>query len=390
MRKPGKERSWLVLAGDFASSHEPPGAGVTPLSEDLVDRIYECAFAPEHWPAVFDDLARIADARGGFLFTANKQVINWTESASLQLGMKAFVAGDFYTRSSRPARPLASGHAGFVREYDVFTDEELAADPIYRDLLWPAGLGWCAATAIRLPTGDELFLSVEREHSRGPVETTAVEQLDALRPHLARTALMSARLQLERARAATATLAPIGLPALVFDLAGRVLVANELAERLSEHVHWRAQDRFALKDSKADVLLRRAMETLQSDGVESNRSFPVRGPDAQVAQIAHVVPIRRSARDLFAQSVGVLILMPVKTPQAPSVELVQSLFDLTAAEARVARSLTMGQTVDEIASENGVSSHTVRTQVRGVLEKTGSRRQADVIALLGGIGALGR
>jgi DNA-binding CsgD family transcriptional regulator len=277
-----------------------------------------------------------------------------------------------------------------VREYDLFTDDELAVDPIYRDLLWPAGLGWAAAMAIRLPTGDELFLSVERERSRGPVEATAIEQLDALRPHLARASLMSARLQLERARAAAATLASIGLPALVFDRAGRVLVANELAERLSDHVHWRAQDRFALKDSKADVLLRGAMETLQSDGVKSNRSFPVRGPDRQVALIAHVVPIRRSARDLFSQSVGVLILMPAKTPQAPSVELVQSLFDLTAAEARVARSLTMGQTVDEIASEKGVSSHTVRTQVRGVLEKTGSRRQADVIALLGGIGALGR
>jgi hypothetical protein len=83
----------------------------------------------------------------------------------------------------------------------------------------------------------------------------------------------------------------------------------------------------------------------------SNRSFPVRGPDAQVALIAHVVPIRRSARDLLSKSVGVLTLMPAKTPQSPSVELVQSLFDLTAAEARVARSLTMGQTVDEIASE---------------------------------------
>jgi PAS domain-containing protein len=259
--------------------------------------------------------------------------------------MQAFVAGDFYTRTSRPARALASGHAGFVREYDVHTDEELAADPIYTELLWPAGLGWCAATAISLPTGDELFLCFEREHARGQVEATAIEQPDALRPHLARSALMAARLQLERARAATATLAAIGLPALVFDLAGRVLVANELAERLSDHLHWRAQDRFALSDSRGDAQLRQAMETLESEGVESNRSFPVRGPDAQISMVAHIVPIRRSARDLFAQCVGVLILMPAKTPQAPSVELVQSLFDLTAAEARVARSLTMGQTV---------------------------------------------
>ena len=293
--------------------------------------------------------------------------------------MQAFVAGDFYTRSSRPARLLACRHAGFLREYDVFTDEEMAVDPIYRDLLWPAGFGWCAATAIRLPTGDELFLSFEREHSRGPVETAAVEQLDALRPHLARTALMSARLQLERARVAAATLASIGLPALVFDRAGRVLIANELVERLNDHVRWRAQDRFALKNSKADVLLGRAMETLHAEGVESNWSFPVRELDARVALIAHVVPIRRSARDLLAHCVGVLILMPAKTPHAPSVELVQSLFDLTAAEARVARSLTMGQTVEDIASEKGVSSRTPSAPRCAACWKRRSRRQADVI-----------
>jgi hypothetical protein len=287
------------------------------VSETLVDRIYECAFAPEHWPGVSDELAEIAGALGGYLFIANRKVINWTASASMELGMQAFVAGDFYTRTSRPARALASGHAGFLREYDVFTDEELAADPIYTDLLWPAGLGWCAATAISLPTGDELFLCVEREHARGPVETTAIQQLDALRPHLARSALMAARFQLERAHAATATLASIGLPALVLNLAGRVLVANELAQQLKDHVHWRAQDRFALKDSKADALLRRAVETLEFDEAKSNRSFPVRGADAQVALIAHVVPIRRSARDLFSRSVGVLILMPAKAPQVP-------------------------------------------------------------------------
>lgn len=78
-------------------------------------------------------------------------------------------------------------------------------------------------------------------------------------------------------------------------------------------------------------------------------------------------------------------MTPVTLPQAPPVELVQSLFDLTPAEARVARSLSAGETVDEIASTGGVSLNTIRTQVRGVLEKTGCRRQAEVVALLGGI-----
>jgi hypothetical protein len=63
-------------------------AAVGSVSEALVDRIYECAFTPEHCPGVFDELAKIPDARGGFLLAANRKVINWTASASLQEGSR--------------------------------------------------------------------------------------------------------------------------------------------------------------------------------------------------------------------------------------------------------------------------------------------------------------
>ena len=78
-------------------------------------------------------------------------------------------------------------------------------------------------------------------------------------------------------------------------------------------------------------------------------------------------------------------MTPVTLPDAPPVELIQSLFDLTPAEARVARSLTTGDAVDKIAVGAAVSSNTVRAQVRGILEKTGLHRQAEVVALLGGM-----
>jgi DNA-binding CsgD family transcriptional regulator len=101
--------------------------------------------------------------------------------------------------------------------------------------------------------------------------------------------------------------------------------------------------------------------------------------------VAHVIPIRLSARDIFLRCAAVLAIMPVAAPQAPPIELVQSLFDLTPAEARVARSLASGKTVEDIASDGGVSLNTVRTHVRGVLAKTGCDRQAEVVALLTGI-----
>ncbi len=114
----------------------------------------------------------------------------------------------------------------------------------------------------------------------------------------------------------------------------------------------------------------------------SVRSFPVRGAADDAMMVAHVVPIRLSARDIFVRCAAVLVLTPVTLPQAPPVELVQSLFDLTPAEARVARGLASGKTVENIATDGGTSANTIRTHVRGVLEKTGCNRQVDIVALL--------
>jgi DNA-binding NarL/FixJ family response regulator len=68
-----------------------------------------------------------------------------------------------------------------------------------------------------------------------------------------------------------------------------------------------------------------------------------------------------------------------------AVELIRSLFDLTPAEARVARGLAAGQTVQGLAAESGTSANTVRSHVKVVLSKTGYSRQADVVALLNGL-----
>jgi DNA-binding CsgD family transcriptional regulator len=206
-----------------------------------------------------------------------------------------------------------------------------------------------------------------------------------VRPHLARTAVMTARLHLERAQAASQALAALGLAALVLDEGGKVLAANALVEGMVNLVHWRSADRVTLKDRRADEMLTEALARIALNDNGGVRSFPVRDSVTDALMVGHVVPIRYSARDIFARSTAVFVLMPVAAPTSPPVELVMSLFDLTPAEARVARGLAAGKTVDDLAGDNGVSPNTVRVQVRGVLEKTGCQRQTDVVALLGGI-----
>jgi DNA-binding CsgD family transcriptional regulator len=358
------------------------------MEAELIDRIYECCFIPELWPEVLRDTSRLSQSVGASLYVTNPEVTAWTASKNAREIAARFVAEGWFWRGQLVSRVHGARHAGFLRDIDLFTPDELEEEPIYRDSWRKMGLGWGAATAFSLPTGETLSIVLARATSQGPADAATIQKLDSLRPHLARAALMAARLHLERARAASEALAALGLAALVLNEAGKVLAANSLIEAAAFPLHWRASDRVTLRDSRADALLLSALSRIGLADNSGVRSFPVRDPASSTMLIGHVIPVRFAARDIFARCAAVFVLTPVAAPNAPAVELVQSLFDLTPAEARVARGLASGKTVDQIAGDSGVSPNTVRVQVRGVLEKTGCERQTDVVALLGGLSAV--
>lgn len=353
--------------------------------EFLIDQIYECSFVGENWPTLLDGLARYSGAIGGFLFSFDPSVgiLRSVTSDSFRQQVDDYVAGGWILRDARTRRMWAANYGGFLSEMDVFTSEELENDPAYKAFYEPRGIGRSMITAIFPPMGPTLLLGVERSYADGPTSRESVMLLNEIRPHLARAALIASRLEFERARAAAEVLGAIGLPALVFGHGGRVMAANALIQKLDNAVRWLAADRFVLEDAAAERMLRRAIGALDRHDV-TPRSFAMRDESAQAAMVAHVVPVRGDARDILVQSTGVLILTPVARPNAPPVELIQSLFDLTPAEAKVARGLASGETLEEIAAANNLSRNTIRSQLRGALEKTGSRRQAELVALLGG------
>ncbi len=138
-------------------------------------------------------------------------------------------------------------------------------------------------------------------------------------------AVTSARLHLEHAKAASRTLAALGLAAMVLDTSGKVLAANALIEGLETIVQWRSADRVTLEDRNADEKLADALARIADGDHDGVRSFPVRDVITSALMVGHLLPIRFSTRDIFARSTAVFLLMPVVAPTAPPVELVMSL-----------------------------------------------------------------
>jgi DNA-binding CsgD family transcriptional regulator len=69
-------------------------------------------------------------------------------------------------------------------------------------------------------------------------------------------------------------------------------------------------------------------------------------------------------------------------PLAPEPETLIGLFDLSKAEARLCVSLAQGKSLSECARSGNVSVVTVRSQLHQIFEKTGARRQGELVALL--------
>lgn len=347
---------------------------------ELIDRIYECSVVPELWPDVLDELAGLTESRGGLLFSAHKQLY-WTASDAIRNVFDEYVRDGWFTRCSRRVCLMGQSDPSFFVEQDFWSEAELDADPIYRDFFRPRGLGWSAGTGLRIPTGDNIVFSVEREFGRGPVEQTYVERLNELRPHLSRSALVTSRLGLQRAKGAAEALTALGLPALLTDAAGRVVEANDLIETLPGRIQIGADNRLVLPDRRAHDRWLAALAMIETPGSESC-SIPLRDVDGRASMVLHLMPIKRSAQDIFGQSYALLMITPVASDRAPSIGIMQSLFDLTPSEARVAGGLAAGRTLEEIAAVGDVAMTTVRSQLRRVLEKTGCTRQAEVVALL--------
>ena len=287
----------------------------------ILDDIYECALSPTHGPKS-SPVSPNGRARTGWMMISSQDKHQCLASNPLaKMFLEPMVSEGVVANSDRFARLCRAERPGFLRERDVYTDAELEIDPFYAKYIYPRGAGHAAATTFVLPTQERILVSLERDKVRGPVEDGAIARLDELRPHVARAAAVAARLRLQSAISATATLAALGLPAAAFDEQGKTLVANELLQRVEQIAIWGAFDRLALVDKTADRQLRDAIAQLDAADSATVQSFPVRDKGGRAIRIAHVVPFRGSARDVFSRGFALLALWPVASLDAPPIEL---------------------------------------------------------------------
>jgi DNA-binding CsgD family transcriptional regulator len=84
----------------------------------------------------------------------------------------------------------------------------------------------------------------------------------------------------------------------------------------------------------------------------------------------------------------ILALLDRQSRTGPNPETLQKMFGLTGAETHLALRLASGDAPLEIAERSRLSRTTIRTQLASLFAKTETRRQAELVALLGRISVL--
>jgi DNA-binding CsgD family transcriptional regulator len=345
----------------------------------LIEKIYEAALVPEMWPGVLRSITTLTGTAWSTMLSLRPDAQRWILSHP---EADEVVAAHFdqFSGNQRTTRFIEQSPSHFITDFDLLTEEEIVNEPVYQEMLIPAGFGYGAASVLAAPDGNVIAFHTEGYYRNGPISETIVGQLESLRPHLARAAMISARLSFQQARTAVDTLAAIGLAACGVSYSGTVLVANAAFELEDELLTMRGSDRIAVRDQRANILLLEALEHLERDGMRSIPLLPTF--EGKLPGVLHVVPVHRTTRDLFGSVTAILVLTKATSVPSRANSLLQALFDLTPMEAELAARIAAGQTSEAIALADGKTVGTVRHQLKNVLAKTGCRRQAELARLL--------
>jgi len=350
----------------------------------LVDRIYEAAFVPEFWPEVLAEAAELAGASSAAMLIVDQRLPPlYSATDNIIDALRAFAQSPHWYENTRLQRMRRKNHAGFIEVGEYSTEEERRLD-FSEHNLEAKGISWQIGSLIQLPTSEMVVFSFERLAGEAIYSDHDVALLDGLRPHLARASMMVARLRLERARANVDAMSAIGIPAAAVAANGVVISTNALFDALADTLRPAAFGRVAAWDREVDRLLQAALSSISEEHPRV-RSFPMRHKEADRAVVVHVIPLYRSASDIFERGTALIAVSGYSMDgNVPSDAVLRGLFDLSAAEAGVATGLASGKTVKEVAEQRGIAMATARTHLAQIFRKTGTRQQGELVALLKG------
>jgi DNA-binding CsgD family transcriptional regulator len=347
----------------------------------VTERLYAAVTAPEQWRPALESVIDLLNGGHGTLDVLAGAGRRVATARLDERDLAAVITPD----AMRMAAPLvAAVPLGISDRQALISDDDFARSAFYNEYVRPLG-GFHSLQVRDSGTGGGFLLTVCRPQQAEHFERSDTDVLQAIAPHLSTALMLQARLQASDQRGAALAFAldRLSTAVILTDGAARPFSLNARAERVVAEVDGLALDPggLAAATPAATHALRMAIAELAQAGVGERRLRLLR-PSRRLPLLLTLMPISR-----FGLSGAARVAVFISEPDAPvaldHVALADT-FRLTRRESEIAAELARGHDLGTIAARLGLGLGTVRNHLKRMFDKTGTRSQPALVALLRG------
>jgi DNA-binding CsgD family transcriptional regulator len=274
--------------------------------------------------------------------------------------------------------------------HQLVPERELMRTRFYTDWLAPQHLHHRLCAVLSREDASAVFLEIMRPREATPFDQDDIERCRLLLPHLQRALRMYPRmaaLEIER-DAALGALDQLPWGVMFVDRHRNRLATNRHAHDLLIAGDGLSARGNTLRAELADETAR--LEKLLSDALDRNArqgasaTLSITRPSGAPPLNIVIVPLHVKTEKIAEQ--GPIAAIFVTDPDMPldssNLQQLRDLYALTPGEARFAASLLQGKSVEEAAAAMGITVNTARAYLKRIYQKTGVRRQPELMRLL--------
>jgi DNA-binding CsgD family transcriptional regulator len=349
----------------------------------IIDELYAGTLDDSAWNRALVSLADLIGASGAGLFAFNPSTGAVLRDENYRIDPSTLSDyARYWTFQDCRREPFLKVPAGVAGTEALLELPDLKKTLFFNDFLVKNDLPHFMPAWLYKTPEKAVVLSLQGTRKRGAFDRSDVRAFQQLIPHVTRALQIRDRLEAAQIRgnAFLRSLEGFHCGVMVLDGTGRVLEANAIADahlRSGDGVRRKVSGSLALREP-ADTQLRAWLASgVPPAGSEGLLCVPRRCalpltlllapvPDSTVTWLTH------DPRWL------VLVLDASRRVSASAVILEKAL-GVSAREAEVAAHLFEGHTPQAVAQQLGVSAETVRSQLKSIFRKTGTRSQAELL-----------
>ena len=358
-----------------------------------IGAIYDAALEPALWPSALELIRDFCDAKAATL--VSHDVLDRNPHWGHTIGyapewMARYREGYLEMNPTLPViAEMACGECDYGSRHAFY--RAVRDTPLYTEWLQPQDLYDGAMVVVDKTPTTVATLVVIKAESTGLYDDSIRERLLLLFPHVRRATLIERTLRELELTVQDAAAMLDALPSGVLTVAadGTLVSANRAAQKMiaADGPMMGVAGRLEFTGNNAQRAFARALEAAKRGDVaagEMGVSIPVEDGRGRAYHV-HILPLdarRRAVLTAQAPAVIGVFVRRSTTSYAEAVAALAQRYGLTAREHDVLLAMVDVGGIPMIADLLGISQTTVRTHVTNIFDKTGVRRQGDLIRLV--------